>query len=176
MKRTLLSILMFIGLALSVSAQEEGIFYYMDAKGTQNFMRDFIDRKAMTYRFDGDSEDECTMEMKNYKKNGNTETFDIYAKFGHKKGKKQGSISITTDPNLAVAKGKDLDLSKQKVTIKDEYGTKNLYFLTEKQHAKLYGRSGGDDESGSLNPVEKAKGKAKDLLNAGKGLFKKKKK
>ena len=59
--------------ALSVSAQEEGIFYYNDAKGTQNFMRDFIDRKAMIYRFDGDSEDECTMEMKNYKKNGNTD-------------------------------------------------------------------------------------------------------
>ena len=174
MKRTLLSILMFVGLALSVSAQEEGIFYYNDAKGTQSFMRDFIDRKAMIYRFDGDSEDECTMEMKNYKKNGNTETFDIYAKFGYQKGKKKGSITITTDPDLIVTKGKELDLSKQKVTIKDEHGTKNLYFLTEKQYNKYHGKSGGS-EGGFKNPVDKAKDKAKDLLNAGKGLLKKKK-
>ena len=69
MKRALLSILMFMGLALSVSAQEEEMFYFMDAKATQSYMRDFIDRKAMTYRFDGDSEDECPMEMQNYKKN-----------------------------------------------------------------------------------------------------------
>ena len=98
MKRTLLSILMLVGLVLSVSAQEEELFYYTDSKGTNFAIRDFIDRKAMTYRFDGDSEDECTMDMKNYKKNGNTETFDIYAKFGYEKGKKKGSITITTDP------------------------------------------------------------------------------
>ena len=72
MKRALLSILMFIGLALSVSAQEEELFYYTNSTGTDFSIRDFIDRKAMIYRFDGDSEDECTMEMKNYKKNGNT--------------------------------------------------------------------------------------------------------
>jgi hypothetical protein len=176
MKRALFSILMFVGMALSVSAQEEGIFYYMDAKGTQSCVRDFIDRKAMVYRFDGDSEDECTMEMKNYKKNGNTETFDIYAKAGYNKGKKQGSITITTDPNLVVAKDKELDLSKQKATIKDGSSTKTLYFLTEKQYNEFHGKSGDGESGGSLNPVDKAKGKAKDLLNKGKSLFKKKKK
>ena len=174
MKRALLSILMFVGLALSVSAQEEELFYYMDAKATQSFMRDFIDRKAMTYRFDGDSEDECTMDMKNYKKNGNTETFDIYAQFGYEKGKKKGSITMTTDPELVVAKG-NVDLSKQKVTIKNEYGTKNLYYLTGKQWNKYQGKSGGGEGRGSANPVDKAKDKAKDLLNKGKGLIKKKK-
>ena len=174
MKRALLSILMFVGLALSVSAQEEELFYYMDAKGTDFFMRDFIDRKAMTYRFDGDSEDECTMDMKNYKKNGNTETFDIYAKFGSEKGKKKGSITITTDPDLVVSKG-NVDLSKQKVTIKDKYGTKNLYYLTGKQWNKYQGKSGGGSGRSNANPVDNAKEKAKDLLNAGKGLLKKKK-
>lgn len=174
MKRALFSILMFVGLALSVSAQEEGVFYFMDAKGTQFCVRDFIDRKAMVYRFDGDSEDECTMEMKNYKKNGNTETFDIYAKAGYEKGKKRGSITITTDPNLVVEKGKELDLSKQKATVKDGTSTKNLYFLTEKQYNEFHGKGG--DGAGSMNPVDKAKGKAKDLLNKGKSLFKKKKK
>ena len=172
MKRAFLSILMFIGLALSVSAQEEELFYYTNSTGTDFSIRDFIDRKAMIYRFDGDSEDECTMEMKNYKKNGNTETFDIYAKFGYQKGKKQGSITITTDPNLVVAKGKELDLSKQKVVINNSGHTYKYYFLTGKQHAKLYGRGGGGE---SLNPVDKAKEKGKDLLNKGKNLFKKKK-
>ena len=174
MKRVLFTAMMLIGLCLSASAQEEELFYYMDAKGTDFFMRDFIDRKAMTYRFDGDSEDECTMDMKNYKKNGNTETFDIYAKFGSEKGKKKGSITITTDPDLVVSKG-NVDLSKQKVTIKDKYGTKNLYYLTGKQWNKYQGKSGGGSGRSNANPVDNAKEKAKDLLNAGKGLLKKKK-
>ena len=106
MKRVLFTAMMLIGLCLSASAQEEELFYYTNSTGTDFSIRDFIDRKAMIYRFDGDSEDECTMEMKNYKKNGNTETFDIYAKFGYQKGKKQGSITITTDPDLVVTKGK----------------------------------------------------------------------
>jgi hypothetical protein len=72
-----------------------------------------------------------------------------------------------------VAKG-NVDLSKQKVTIKDEYGTKNLYFMTTKQWNKFYGKSGGEGR-GSANPVDKAKDKAKDLFNKGKNLFKKKK-
>lgn len=170
MKRVLFTAMMLISLCLSATAQEEELFYYTNSTGTDFSIRDFIDRKAMIYRFDGDSEDECTMEMKNYKKNGNTETFDIYAKFGYEKGKKKGHITITTDPDLVVAEG-NVDLSKQKVTIKDEYGTKNLYFMTTKQWNKFYGKSGG----GGANPVDKAKDKAKDLFNKGKNLFKKKK-
>ena len=172
MKRVLFTAMMLIGLCLSASAQEEELFYYTNSTGTDFSIRDFIDRKAMIYRFDGDSEDECTMEMKNYKKNGNTETFDIYAKFGYQKGKKQGSITITTDPDLVVAKGKELDLSKQKVVINNSGHTYKYYFLTGKQHAKLYGRGGGGE---SLNPVDKAKEKGKDLLNKGKNRFKNKK-
>ena len=91
------------------------------------------------------------------------------------KGKKKGHITITTDPDLVVTKG-NVDLSKQKVTIKDEYGTKNLYFMTTKQWNKFYGKSGGGGDRGSVNPVDKAKDKAKDLFNKGKNLFKKKKK
>ena len=173
MKRVLFTAMMLISLCLSATAQKEEIHYYADPKGEEWAIRDFIDRKAMIYRFDGDSEDECTMEMKNYKKNGNTETFDIYAKFGYEKGKKKGHITITTDPDLVVAKG-NVDLSKQKVTIKDEYGTKNLYFMTTKQWNKFYGKSGGEGR-GSANPVDKAKDKAKDLFNKGKNLIKKKK-
>ena len=158
---------MFVGLALSVSAQEEELFYYMDAKATDSYMRDFIDRKAMTYRFDGDSKDECTMEMKNYKKNGNTETFDIYVKQGPEKGKKNGSITIVTDPNLEVKKN-EANLAKQTITIKSAGYTRKYYFMTEKQNNKFRGKH--------TNPIDKAKDKAKGLLDKGKGLFKKNKK
>ena len=173
MKRVLLSILMFMGLALSVSAQQEEMHYFTDANGTGWTGRDFINRSAKTYRFDGDSEDECLMEIRNYKKNGNTETFDIYVKMGYHKGKKRGSITITTDPDLVVAKGKDIDLSKQKVVIKDDGYTYKYYFLTGKQVNKLEGKSEGI--SGG-NPVDMAKEKGKALLNKGKDLFKKNKK
>ena len=174
MKRALFTILMFMGLVLSAFAQQEEMHYYTDANGTGWTIRDFIDRKAMIYRFDGDSEDDCTMEMKNYKKNGNTETFDIYAKFGYEKGKKRGSITITTDPNLVVTKD-NVDLSNQKVVIKDGSVTYKYYFLTGKQNDKFRGKSSNGGGGGSLNPVDKAKEKGKALLNKGKDLFKKKK-
>lgn len=172
MKRVLFTALMLIGLCLSASAQKEGIYYFTDAKGEQSVGREFIDRKGMTYIFAGDSEDECEMEMRNYQKNGNTETFDLYIKLGSQKGKKRGSGKIVTDPDLVVSKGKELDMSKQKATIKSDGYTYNYFFLTEKQYNKLYGRGGGSE---SLNPVDKAKAKGKDLLNKGKNLLKKKK-
>ena len=170
MKRVLFTAMMLIGLCLSASAQEEELFYYTNSTGTDFSIRDFIDRKAMIYRFDGDSEDECTMEMRNYKKNGNTETFDIYVKGGYEKGKKRGSITIVTDPNLDI-KAKELNLSKQTAVIKDGSYTRKFYFLTGKQYDKRNGK-GGNPIS---NAKENAKDKAKDLLNAGKNLFKKKK-
>ena len=58
-------------------------------------IRDFIDRKTMIYRFDGDSEEDCTMEMRNNKKNGNTETFEIYQKLGEGKGRKKGHRTVS---------------------------------------------------------------------------------
>ena len=175
MKRVLFTVLMLMGLCFSVSAQREEIFYFMDSKGQQQMVRDFIDRNALTYRFDGDSEDDCIMEMRNYKKKGNTETFDIYVKQGFDKGKKRGQITIVTDPDLVVTKGGELDLSKQTAIVKDGSDTKKHFFLTGKQYNKFRGRRGGDGEEG-MNPVEKAKAKGKDLLSKGKNLFKKKNK
>lgn len=171
MKKVMFAILMFMGLAMSVSAQKEELYYYSDSKGTTFVAREFIDRSANMYYFDGDSPNDCEMEIRNYKKNGDTETFDIYVKEGHKKGTKRGSITIVTDPNLDI-KAKELDLSKQKVTIKDGSYTYKYYFLTGKQNDKRNGKSSG---VGGENPVDKAKDKGKALLNKGKGLLKKKK-
>ena len=174
MKRVLFTVLMLMGLCFSVSAQREEIFYFMDSKGQQQMVRDFIDRNALTYRFDGDSEDDCIMEMRNYKKKGNTETFDIYVKQGYQMGKKRGHITIVTDPDLVVTKGGELDLSKQTAIVKDGSDTKKLFFLTGEQYNKFHGKRGDGEES--MNPVEKAKARGKDLLNKGKNLFKKKNK
>lgn len=174
MKRILFTALMLISLCLSASAQKEEMHYYSDSKGSSWVIREFIDRSTKMYYFDGDSEKDCIMEIKNYKKNGNTETFDIYYHMGYNKGKKRGSITIVTDPNLDI-KAKELDLSKQTVTIKDGKHTFKYYFLTEKQekiHNKISDKNSGS-EGGSA--VDKAKDKAKGLLNKGKNLFKKKK-
>ncbi len=173
MKRVLFTAMMLIGLCFSASAQEVQMHYYSDSKGENWAIRDFIDRSAKIYRFDGDSEDECTMEMRNYKKNGNTETFDIYAKAGYEKGKKKGHITIVTDPNLDI-KAKELDLSKQTISITLDSHNMKYYFLTGEQENKRNGKIDGGGEN--LNPINKAKDKAKGLLNKGKNLLKKKKK
>ena len=147
MKRALFATLMLIGIALSASAQKEEIFYYSDTKAESFVAREFIDRSAKTFYFDGDSEDDCVMEMKNYKKNG--------------------SITIVTDPNLEVKKN-EANLAKQTITIKSAGYTRKYYFMTEKQNNKFRGKH--------TNPIDKAKDKAKGLLDKGKGLFKKNKK
>jgi hypothetical protein len=167
MKRALFATLMLIGIALSASAQKEEIFYYSDTKAESFVAREFIDRSAKTFYFDGDSEDDCVMEIKNYKKNGNTETFDIYVKQGPEKGKKNGSITIVTDPNLEVKKN-EANLAKQTITIKSAGYTRKYYFMTEKQNNKFRGKH--------TNPIDKAKDKGNGLLDKGKGLFKKNKK
>ena len=163
MKRILFTAMMLIGMCLSASAQEVQMHYFSDSKGENWAIRDFIDRSAKIYRFDGDSEDECTMEMRNYKKN---------AKAGYEKGKKKGHITIVTDPNLDI-KAKELDLSKQTISITLDSHTMKYYFLTGEQQDKRKGKSAGEGES--LNPVDKAKDKAKGLLNKGKNLFNNKK-
>ena len=89
-------------------------------------------------------------------------------------GKKRGHITIVTDPDLVVTKGGELDLSKQTAIVKDGSDTKKLFFLTGEQYNKFHGKRGDGEES--MNPVEKAKARGKDLLNKGKNLFKKKNK
>ena len=167
-KRFLLTALMLIGLCLSVSAQKEEIYFFDDVNGKTMPGREFIDRAGKMYYFAGDSK-ECEVEIRNLKQNGNKETFDVYAKYGYEKGKKKGHIILVTDPDLDV-KAKELDLSKQTAAITLDGYTRKLYFMNAKQYNKREGKGGG-----SLNPVDRAKEKGKDLLNKGKNLFKKKK-
>ena len=178
MKRVLFTAMMLIGLCLSASAQKEAL-YLFSVEGMDFEMRNWIDRSKKMFYFDSDS-DEGTMLMKNYKKNGNKETFDLYMKFDP--SIKFASMTIITDPNLKVAPG--MNLKTQTITEKGEGYTKTSGFLTqeqEKMYDKVGSKSGGDSASaGSAAPeggnaIDKAKAKGKDLLNKGKNLFKKKK-
>lgn len=152
-------------LALAISASAKIEFIYAYQYGTDNFyMRYRIDRDEKMFYFDGDSECDTEMLMKNYKKSGNKETFDIYAKCD---GKKVGSVVLIIDPSL---KGKD-DLSSQTMTVKAYGSTQKYNVKNEKQEDS--GSKGSD--SGDENIVDKAKNKANVLFNKGKNLFKKKK-
>lgn len=171
MKRALLSILMFMGLALSVFAQKEALYYY-SLEGNSFAIREWIDRSAMMYYFDSDSESDAVMMIKNYKKTGNKETFDVYPKAYP--DQKRGTITILTDPDFKVSANPDF--SKQTITLKVDGYTQKFGFMTESQrkmYDKISGKSSGASDGGSV--VDKAKDKAKGLLNKGKNLFKKKK-
>ena len=171
MKRVLFTAMLLIGLCLSASAQKEAL-YLFSVEGMNFEMRNWIDRSKKMFYFDSDS-DEGTMMMKNYKKNGNKETFDLYPKFDP--STKFASMTIITDPNLQVAPG--MNLKTQTITEKGDGYTKTSGFLTQEQE-KMYDKVGGNSGSGSTseegNVVDKAKAKGKALLNKGKNLFKKK--
>lgn len=173
MKRIFIVTLMFVGLSVSAFAQKEALYYY-NLQTNSFAIRNWIDRSAKMFYFDSDSESDAVMLMKNYKKNGNKETFDVYPKAYP--NQKRGTITLITDPDLKVAK--ELDLSKQTVTESVDGYTQKFGFLTEKQrkmYDKLNGNGGGGSAEENGNVVDKAKDKAKGLLNKGKNLFKKKK-
>lgn len=174
MKRVLFTAMMLVGICLSASAQKEALYYY-SVEGMSFKIRNWIDRSAMIFYFDSDSEDEATMLMKNYKKNGNKETFDIYQA---STGEKWGRVEIVIDPTLEIKQG--MDLTKQTMYLKTKYEDQKFAILHgQKQYDEYYEKSGrgGDDVKDEIqkkNPLNKAKDKAKGLLNKGKNLFKKK--
>ena len=161
MKRIFLSLMLILGLSMSLSAKKEAMYAY-DTSLTNFFGMYWIDRDAQMFYFDSDSEEDATMMIKNYKKNGNKETFDIYPK--NNPSKKLGSVVLVINPELTA---KD-DLSSQSLIVKAYGQTYNHGVKTEKQNGNK--SKGGGSES----VVDKAKEGAKDLFNKGKNLFKKK--
>lgn len=170
MKRVLLTVVMFMGLCLTAWAQKEPIYFYTE-EGMSFRMRNWIDRSAMIFYYDGDSDG--SMIMKNYKKEGNKETFDLYPNYDQYT--KYITMTIITDPNLQITP--DMNLKTQTATEKGSNFTTVYGFLTEEQQ-KLYSKMTGDSSDDGLvegNVLDKAKDKGKALLNKGKDLFKKKK-
>lgn len=175
MKKLTLFAMLVWGMCMSASA-ERILLFTLDIESGMSRMQFWIDREAMFFYYDSDSEDDAKMQIKNYKKNGNKETFDLVVKSGYEKGKKIGSITLVTDPNLKVAPG--MSLKTQTVTENVHGYTDTSGFLTEAQrklYDKMKGNGGSDAGSDGGSVVDKAKDKAKGLLNKGKNLFKKKK-
>lgn len=179
MKKIICLVLLSIGVAFSISAKKERLVT-LNPTNEQYGPQFWIDREDQKFYYDSDSEDDATMLMKNYVKKGNKESFDIYlacqpdTKFGH--------VVLVIDPTLKVVKDKKVQTMK----VTDNYYKQDFLVLTEEQEKATMGKSTSMGSSNSAsspaeaveNPeatiTDKAKDKAKGLLNKGKKLFKKK--
>ncbi len=124
----------------------------------QKFM---IYRDKMAFLFDSDSASDANMHMKNYKKNGNTETFDLYPEANP--GTKLCSVKlIITNEKKTIIIGSPMNINTEVKTDK-ELGLNNHHTT-------------GRGVNPATNTKEKITGGAKKLLDKGKGLFKKNKK
>lgn len=175
MKKFILLPLLFLCLGLSATAQElrNRIRYeaYTDKDYQQYVTHYLVDRKAMEFHFDWDSDNE--MMIKNYKRNGNTETFDAF--MPSEPGKRYAHIVLTIDPA-------NQEYGQITISVNNEYEKRtDNYFLKEHKDERGQGYSGKADAP--TNPKDAVKGGAKgtikdgakNLLNKGKDLFKKKK-
>lgn len=173
MKKYIFLPLLFLCLGLSSTAQElrNRIRYeaYAD-KDYQHYVTHYlIDRKAMEFHFDWDSDNE--MAIKNYKRSGNTETFDVF--IPSEPGKRYAHIVLTIDPA-------DQEHGQITVSVNNGYEKRtDKQFLKEKKE----NQGGSGSATVATNPKDAVKGGAKgaikdgakNILNKGKDLFKKKK-
>lgn len=166
MKNYLFTTLFLLGMALTTVAQTSNrVWYnaYKDKEHKQYFTHYIMDRKAMEFHFDWDSDNE--MVIKNYKKSGNKETFDTYYK--DNPSKLFARIVLVTDEANPVN-------SSITVNIVEYSGAKEFYYLVQ-DNTKLKRNSneGPATVSGGYGK-NSVKDGAKNLLNKGKNLFKKK--
>ena len=179
MKKLLFSTLFLLGMTVNAIAQSTSSVWYnafTDKEHKNYFTHYFMDRKNMEFHFDWDSDNE--MLIKNYVKKGHTETFDTYYK--DEPSKKFARIVLVIDD-------KNPENSKITINIVEQNAPQENYYIKEEGDKK-------SDEKGdikapsapsapSANEANEAnvdggtksiKDNAKNLLNKGKNLFKKK--
>ena len=150
------------------AAQQKYYFLYEEGHEDQPETSWFIlDREAKKYIPDSCGDDELT--VKNYKKSGNTETFDCYdnSYFTHSVVMKKNDKGQTV-VQISYEKGKT---NGRKIVC----GTEAEY---DKYWEEYRAKNGGDGGSTSTsdNPVDKATKKVKSGLKSGLNKLKKKKK
>ena len=176
MKKNFILSFLLLTSTLTVSAQMKEVYAYTiaDDGGCKSFVTKYmIDRGAKKFRFDSDSEDDAKMLMKNYKKTGNKETFDIYPEMNP--GTKLFSVELVVDPEQ-----KTNPNPKHQTLIfkKDGKVTERYALKTEEQ--SNFGRNSGkvvkktNAAQEDANPKEKISDGAKRMLKKGLGVFKKK--
>ena len=176
MKKLLFSTLFLLGMTVNAIAQSTSSVWYnafTDKEHKNYFTHYFMDRKNMEFHFDWDSDNE--MLIKNYVKKGNTETFDTYYK--DEPSKKFARIVLVIDD-------KNPENSKITINIVEQNAPQENYYIKEKVDEK--GDEKGDIKAPSAPSANEAneanvdggtksiKDNAKNLLNKGKNLFKKK--
>ena len=172
MKKVLLTALFSFVMLITASAQQQK-YYFIHVVGHEEEILSgwfIIDMEKKQYIPESDSE--VLNEIKNYKKAGDKETFDLY-----EDGNFINSVEISKDE-----KGFKTITHIYKTESGVEksgpiaYGTKDEWNAEyEKKYGKKPSGDGEADENVGESPVGKAKGKVKGLLNKGKNLFKKKK-
>ena len=196
MKKKIGTMALMLGLALSASAQIELMFhYYSDGEYSHYTV---MDRTKKLYWMDDD--DNTCFEITNYKKSGNTETFTLEAKEKGGMGNDRCAVTTTVDANGHTATikykepvffgGKKYDI---RTTAEEPYEQERItrYFNQLAGYPADEGivksttvapsvpdaSSVPDAQSvpdAPQNPVDKAKGTAKQAVGKVKGLFKKK--
>ena len=176
MKKLLFSTLFLLGMTVNAIAQSTSSVWYnafTDKEHKNYFTHYFMDRKNMEFHFAWDSDNE--MLIKNYVKKGNTETFDTYYK--DEPSKKFARIVLVIDD-------KNPENSKITINIVEQNAPQENYYIKEKVDEK-------SDEKGDIKApsapsapsaneanvdggTKSIKDNAKNLLNKGKNLFKKK--
>ena len=173
MKKLLFSTLFLLGMTVNAIAQSTSSVWYnafTDKEHKNYFTHYFMDRKNMEFHFDWDSDNE--MLIKNYVKKGYTETFDTYYK--DEPSKKFARIVLVIDD-------KNPENSKITINIVEQNAPQENYYIKEKVDEK-------SDEKGDIKApsapsanganvdggTKSIKDNAKNLLNKGKNLFKKK--
>ena len=176
MKKLLFSTLFLLGMTVNAIAQSTSSVWYnafTDKEHKNYFTHYFMDRKNMEFHFDWDSDNE--MLIKNYVKKGNTETFDTYYK--DEPSKKFARIVLVIDD-------KNPENSKITINIVEQNAPQENYYIKEKVDEKsdekgdikapsapsANGANGANVDGGTKS----IKDNAKNLLNKGKNLFKKK--
>ena len=180
MKKLLFSTLFLLGMTVNAIAQSTSSVWYnafTDKEHKNYFTHYFMDRKNMEFHFDWDSDNE--MLIKNYVKKGNTETFDTYYK--DEPSKKFARIVLVIDD-------KNPENSKITINIVEQNAPQENYYIKEEGEKKSDEKS---DEKGDIKApsapsapsaneanvdggTKSIKDNAKNLLNKGKNLFKKK--
>ena len=176
MKKLLFYTLFLLGMTVNAIAQSTSSVWYnafTDKEHKNYFTHYFMDRKNMEFHFDWDSDNE--MLIKNYVKKGNTETFDTYYK--DEPSKKFARIVLVIDD-------KNPENSKITINIVEQNAPQENYYIKEEGDKKSDEK--GDIKAPSAPSAPSANGanvdggtksikdNAKNLLNKGKNLFKKK--
>ena len=172
MKKLFLLVVACFCTAITLSAAPEKYYfmYFLDNKEELLGGWFIIDREKMTYEPESDSE--VLNQIKNYKKSGNVETFEVWDDnyFVHK-------VELVTEPTQTtvtfIYKSEQGEERAPTQIIGSEAEWEKAY---EAKYGKKPSRPGSEDEQSSSNPVDKVTGGVKNALNKTKDLFKKKEK